>query len=526
MPSDTTEKIKVCATISFHHEHGIFLSYELIAQLGVKKGDPVTIGRHNFFLFETCKNLSEVSPTEEAKAILAAFEDLVAYHYSFLGSYGITERLSLKTMFPFIFNLKGICPDLEVRNDTIFTWIYRNIEDVLIKLDEMAYEIKIPKSVEQELNSSIDGLAKLLRSFYNGANCVMGAAPYLSLNPRNIETAFGLSEIELGYASKFGYDKTLAINPYILYWLISELGSFKQNKLHWNYHDYEISSGRERPRVPINKLIIKTYIPTCELLSIGATQEWTRNYLCQELLNQKQFVLPQDLLLPISCPSIVLKEEYEEEKATTYIEVTPYGPVPYGVVDIPQFTKDTEVYIKFFDFPLFNKKRPIVIDTSALDIARFPYDVKSPFYQAFLAGRLIIIPNIVLYEAKTRYSTKDRERVAKALTRLNQMRGWGFIDDVVQKGQLPEDMRTTRGKMRKKQLEDLFDVIILNTAIENNAILFTNDRELAEFAFLRGVYSISYIGLEDDIRSVIRGHDLEYDKETIVEAVQKYARYN
>ncbi|MGB9693550.1 MAG: hypothetical protein ACPLYF_01760 [Fervidobacterium sp.] len=42
------------AILSFHHEHGLFLGNELMAQLNVEEQQPVSVGQ-NLVLFETVK---------------------------------------------------------------------------------------------------------------------------------------------------------------------------------------------------------------------------------------------------------------------------------------------------------------------------------------------------------------------------------------------------------------------------------------------------------------------------------------
>jgi len=516
--------VRIDGTISFHNEHGVFLSDEFMKKLNIQEGDPVLVTWRGIALYEICKPLSEIDPKNEARAILAAFEDIVSNHYSFLAAYKITERLPWKETLPFAFDIGKICPDLKIKTDSLFTWIYRKLEDILIELDGIPFGAELPRNLRKAIKSQVDELAQTLEDLYHNANCAIGAGPYLSLTLRNLETAFGISEMELSYLSKFGYNKPVAANPYVLYWLINALGYFHRKKLHWNYYNFEIESIKRPSYIPITELMIKAYLPSAEFCPLGAVEKKVRDYLYGRLMKEKPFILPQDVLFPISCPSIVVRAEYEENKTIPFVETTPYGPLPYGTIQIPKFDKETKIIVQFFDFPLFNKKRPVVLDTSALDITRFPYDIKSPFFTAFLKDRTVILPAVVLYEAKTRHSTKDRDKVAKALYRLNQLKSLGFIKDVVKRGHIPESLRITSGK-GKKLLEDLVDAMVLSTAIENNGILFTNDHKLAEFAFSWGVYPISYNGLEDDVRAVVKGNQLKYDKETVIEAVQRYGQY-
>jgi len=514
------EWVKTNGTISIHHEHGVFLDDELMAELNIYRGDPVSVSWHGLVTFEICRSLSDINPRDEAKAIFAAFEDIFSNHYSFLGTYEITKRLPFKAMLPFAFDPAGIYPELAVRRDSFFTFIYRKLEDALIELDGIPAGMKLPERVAQTIDALIDWLAELLEDLYENANCVIGAGTYLSLALRNVEVAFGISEIELSHESKIGYEKPISVNPYVFYWLINDLAYLKKKKISWNYYNFEIRDVHRIPYVSIDKIAVKTYLASEELWPAGANANKIHDYLYEELLKEKPFVSACDLLFPISCPSIVIEEKLKEDEIIPFVDITPFGPLPSGELGVPRISRSTKITIQFFDFPLFNRKKPVVLDTSALDVARFPFSIFSSFFETFLKGRIVIIPSAVLYETKTRCETKDRERVIKALSRLNHMKSWGFIRDVVQKGTIPE----LKIIAKRQRLEDLIDSIVLSTAIENDAILFTNDSKLAEYAFSIGIYAISYYGLEDDIKTVIAEHQGKYDMHTVIEAVQNYGR--
>jgi len=509
------------AILSFHHEHGLFLSDELMARLDVEEQQPISVGQ-NLVLFETVKKISEIKAKDEVKAILASFEDILSNHYSFLASHKITKRLLWREVSPFCFELGDVCPDLKINvKNSLFTYIYRKIEDVMIELDAIPTGGRLPRDISRKINLLQSELEELLEGVYSDAKCIIGGGSFLSLVLKDIEAAFKVSEIELSYISKLGYPRPRSVNPYVLYWLLTNFGYITQRKLFIRHHSLEIINQKEAERIPLTKLRLKTYLPSIELWELGASPEWVKEHLTKELLNQKPFILTQDLLFPLSYPSVVLETE-TKEPMIPFVEATPYGPVPIGGIGIPELKEDTNIMVQFFDFPLFNRSKPIVLDTSAIDVTRFPYDVKSPFFTAFFQGREVIIPNIALFEVKTRLNKENKEKIVKALSRLELMKNYGFIKNIVQKGSMPEILKIL-GKKGKKQREDFLDSIIVNTAIENEAIIFTKDRELAEFAFSRGVLAISYNGLEDDVRTVIRGRQGKLSKPELVETTQKYA---
>ncbi|MHA1632781.1 MAG: hypothetical protein ACTSXC_08265, partial [Candidatus Freyarchaeota archaeon] len=147
------EWLKTNGTISIHHEHGVFLNDELMAELNVAEGDPVSVSWHGLVTFEVCRSLSDINPRDEAKAIFAAFEDILSNHYSFLGRYEITKRLPFKAIHPFIFNPADIYPELAIRENSFFTFIYRKLEDALIELDGIPAGIELPERVLQTIDA-------------------------------------------------------------------------------------------------------------------------------------------------------------------------------------------------------------------------------------------------------------------------------------------------------------------------------------------------------------------------------------
>ena len=507
--------------ISFYHESGVFLSDDLMDRLGVNLNDPIRVVLNGIQSYEPCRKLSEIDLKKEAMAILAAFEELVDNHYSFLSLHKVTDKLLWEVTPFFGFNLGDVHPDFNIKQNSLFVWVYKKLEDLLIDLTTLKEEEIRSAEFRESIDNALDFLIQLLSNYYANVECIIGAGSWLSLRVKDVETAFSVSEIEIGAISRIGYEKPLAVNPYILFWLLNDMGFIKRGKVVFNSNKIEVEPMDKDLIKQARKVVVKVFLASEEDFPIGANKDKVGEYLKNRMLEEKVFILPHDLCFPLSCPSIVSSVELKE--STPYVESTPYGPIHYGELEIPKFTEETEIDIKFYAFPLFNKRVPVVLDSSSIDISRFPYDVKSPFFMSFLYGRTIIIPKAVIYEVKTRYGTKDKKKILEALIRLRQLKNLSFVKDVIFEGEMAKVPRGFGGKMGKKPLEDLIDSLILNTAIETNGILFTNDRELAEYAFLLGVPTISYMGLEDDVRAVIIQNDLKLTKEECIKKVIEYS---
>jgi len=509
------------AAISLYHEHGIFLTDQMIRKFRIEPSDPIKVVLNEVATYELCKRLSEVDPKKEAKALLAAFEAVVRNHCSFLSRYGITNRLVWKATPSFSgFDLGKVHPDFNISKHSLFASIYRKIEDLLIGLDSFSEEQINSASFKKLTNDTLNSLTELLNNYYAKVDCVVGAGTWLSLQMKDIEVAFSVSDFEIGAESKIGYEKPLAVNPYILFWLLNGIGVLDKGKPVFKTYDIEIEPVSAQFVRHAERVVFKVFLASEKDFSVGADEDKVRGYLKDSVLLEKTFFLPHDVCFPLSCPSII--KSVEPREAIPYVEPSPYGSICQELV-IPKFTEETKIDIEFYRFPLFNKRFPVVLDTSSIDISRFPYHIENPFFINFLYERTIAIPRAVIYETKIRYGTKDKVKVLKALMRLRQLKDLGLINDIVLVGEPPRIPRGFGGKRGKKYVEDMIDSLVLDAALETGGVLFTNDRELAEFAFLLGVPTISYVGLEDDIRTVIKQNDL---KLTIDECIKKVREYS
>lgn len=515
---NSTNEIQLKTAISFKNEHGIFLRNKTMKKLKFKKGDTIGIEHAGLIEFEVCREFDEINIQAEATALMALFEVITSDHYVFLSEHGLTEKIVWKSS-PFPFALKEICPGLHVERDSLFVLLYKKIEDALIELDLLDFSQKreIPKATRVKLEESKIFVESMLKKLYDDADCVLGIGSFLSfITMKPLELCFGTCGLPTGRISKL-LNERLLVNPYLLYWVLDACGRIKGGKINFTYPTISIL-GKLESVTPLDSVNLKVYFPSTDLTPWGADATWLNRYIHQSLMREKPYILKHDLLLPFTCPSMVIRLNYRTEAPSDAV-ATPYGQLIIQL-ETPKVMENTKINVEFFDYPLYNKQCPVVLDTSAVDVARFPLRPEDHFFDMFLEGREIIIPSAVLYELRTRYPTQDKRRVSEALTRINCLKSWGFIKDLRYQKSLPLEMiRTVKGK---KKIEDLADFMVLATAIKNKGILFTNDKELGTFAFLNGVYVISYTSLEDDVMRVISEHSGEYSTEDIVEAVQDY----
>lgn len=482
----------------------------------ITKGDAVVVEfpATGVYSFEKCRDFDEIKLEQEAQMLLALFECVCSNHYSFLGRYGITERLESKARPPI--TLAEVYPELNVKTNSPLTMLYRKVEDVTIELDYLSAGEKLGKSLRKQVKDATMELSEELKKFYEKADCVIGAGSSISSQTsKPLETSFGIGDLDIGIESRILEGLKIAANPFVLHWIIDDHCEFIRKKLKWNLMDLAIYPTQAIFETPIEKITIRCYIPSQDITLAGANIGTVVKILGEKLPALKPFILQSDFLLPFSCPSIVL--ELDVTPKMPYLEITPYGYIPELGPTIPKISNLTKIDVKFFDFPRFNRNHPVVLDTSAIDISRFPLSAHSGFYEAFIENRELIIPKVAIHELKTRLRTKDRLKVEKALLRFNKLWTWGFIKNIRIEGTFPE-----LSLVDKKDIEDLRDCMIIDVAKNNNAIVFTNDKELIKLAALMGIYTITFSGLEEDVTSVIRENDLKLTTESAVKEIKEY----
>lgn len=504
------------AAVSFYYEHGIFVKKEDQVKLGIEKGEAAVVEFPvpGVFSFEVCRDLEEIELEQEAKMLLALFEGICDNHFSFLGRYGITERLESRARPPIA--LTEIYPELDVKLNTPFTMLYRKVEDVAIEVDMLSLGEKPSRSLKRKIKNATDELSGELRNFYEKADCVIGAGSYISgQTSKPLETSFGSGELDVGIESRIFEGQKMVVNPFVVYWVIDDHCEFRKRKTSWIFTDLNIFPTEDIFETPIETITAKCYIPSEEITAAGASKDLVEKILKEKLSVLKPFIVQSDFLLPFSCPSIAL--EVDATPKIPALQPTTYGYVPGVGTAIPKISELTKINVKFFDFPRFNRKHPVVLDTSAIDISRFPLSPHSSFFLAFIENRELIIPKVVMHELKTRLRTKDRPKVEKALLRFNKLWTWGFIKNIRFEGTFPELSR-----VNKKDIEDLRDCMILDVARNSNGVIFTNDKDLIKLAALMGIYTITFSGLEEDIITVVRENHLKFTLESAIKKVREY----
>jgi rRNA-processing protein FCF1 len=301
-------------------------------------------------------------------------------------------------------------------------------------------------------------------------------------------------------------------------WVLNDLAILNKNEISWKTLEYQIEKPNKLPVIPIKELKIKCYIPNKEVVETGVTLEDVQGFLRSHLITYKPFVTNFDFLMPFTCPSIALKVIGPRQTSDSLF--TMYGKVVQESDTIYRINEATNFAVEFFPFPRFNKNVPVILDTSAIDFSRLPLSTPfGSFSMAYLNQRVLVIPKTTMHEVKTRLGTPDSTKVQKALARLNNMRSWGLIKDIKIDGEF-----SIVSTAEKKDIENLRDCIILDTAKKLNGILFTNDCELIKLANTLGIYTITFSGLADDVLTVIKDNNLKLTSEQIVEKVKQYGQ--
>jgi rRNA-processing protein FCF1 len=398
----------------------------------------------------------------------------------------------------------------------LHTILQLNDEELNKEIKELKFELI--RKIETVTNK----LADLLKSSLDKADVIIGSGTFFSSTLLPLETAFLTCGIDTGSFTLLNNQREITVNPFLLFWLISS--SFKLS----NNIEIEpsllpvtlIPMGLEEKKIPIRRIKLKVYSPSKLCVeafynSEDDAKQWVKEKFFN-IINFKKYFVGGDFLLPFTSPLRIEEIELSSFEAVPFIDATPYGPIIYkeGLI-IPEISSGTEVEIEFFTNPLYDKTRPLILDTNVISLMAFPYRPESLFFRTFMENREILLPAIAIYELKRKFSVgKERLGIINALNRLTEMHGAGLIKIRVIGEITPESYEVSRTK-NKKNLKaiksDFRDSLILLEAKRQNAILFTNDKSLREIAILLGIPSISYNSLLDDVSEVLM--EKEYVKE-------------
>lgn len=424
------------SAVSFCFQHGIFLKNEDREAMNISIDEPALVAfvKEDFYGYEVCKDFTEINPKKETKMLLSLFEELIGYHFQFLVQQGLTKTTQSTITAAPLFDLY---PELRVKHSNPFAYLYRKVEDALIDLiDEYpnpSKSTRIKSTLQNEVEELTRTLLPSLSNYYEEADCAVGIGSFISsqMCQKPIEFTFGIGEMDFGNRSRIQKGEVITANPFLLEWVIDEISQLKRKELVWRSVETKIENpSQERiPVVPMKKLKARCYVPSKELLENGIDEVSMEIALRNFLIDSKPFAVNFDFLLPFVCPSIVLEVQGpEDQKNEQSKRFTLYGSIPQAPDVIYQINDETKIEVDFFKFPRFNKRCPVVLDTGSIDISRLPLsNPAGSFFEAYLEGRVLIIPLAVLYELKTRLRSPDGAKVQKALSRLNNLLTWGLL---------------------------------------------------------------------------------------------------
>ena len=501
---------------SFRHEHGIFLSEDILTKYNLKIGEPAAFNIGDYRMVEVCARLGKISDDaieSEARSLLSIFEAMEYGSFSFLSMYGMSKRFGgIKQAIPI---LGDIYPEFRINETGTFCCLYREVEDLLFEYGKE--EDKRSKDLGDKVDNTVTALSKYLKSYYEGIDCVVGNGAFLSRCPLNLDIAYALQGFNGGRYSEIG-EEGLHVNPYLMYWLISDITEFEKKSLKFTNNEmYDLKPVDLRKVRTIKSLKCRVFVSITDIdPSSRVHREQIDGRIRSVLSFEKPYLYPADFITPFTSPAIVI---FEEEEGGDRWLLSSYG--DYVSRGFPaRVEKSTEIHIEFFDFPLHNKNVPVILDTSAIDASRFPISLAGPFYEIFLEDREIIIPKSALWEVKKRLKTEDGKRVEKVLKQLQDLKSWRAIRKLEISGGFPQFFISE--ERIKEQYGDFIDCLILDVAIKNNGILYTNDADLQKMAILSGVFAVAFEGMEQDVCTVIGGNDFQL---TIHQAIEKVREY-
>jgi len=483
-------------------------------------------------------DVNEISPEQEARALISLFEDLVVGHHEFLSDYHFTDKLpytgvGLRTYRPYEC-LQRLSEDFKLDSEaSSFAILYRELEDELIGLSYLSMDEPIPPSLKGKLDNKISILSRILESYYSKAHFIIGLADYFSIRNKPYETAFGFTPPALPTLSHIweNGERFITMNPFMLYWLIEDIFIVRNGYLKPRYLKLGFKDVSNIPNVTLESLEIRTYVPSSKLFHYTVSDERIKESIMNQIIKTKPYVLPQDIIFPSSIPARVVKLRLKQTEVLPVQEPTPYGIIELPYPHPPLIEKSTDLKIEFFKYPLFNSDVPVVLDTSAIDISRFPYSSGSMFTIRFLKNRRILLPKVVLYELKRRMRKDvDRKKVQRALFRLSQFRNTGIINlEITGDSYFPSPKLCNKYEKSRKyssfeeDVKDYRDTLVLISAIEEGALLFTNDEDLRDMAIACGIYTIWYNGLEDDILYCVKKYNYKLPVSGLIKIVKEYS---
>jgi|GEM_PF-2318885 rRNA-processing protein FCF1 len=547
--------VKVKAFISLNNEHGLFVKDGVFEGLSNSDFVIVRFPITSKYIIERISNFSELNLEEESKMLISLFDALASQHYYFLSEFEFTEKVEWKPkQYDFLSKLNPYFDINKGRREyKAFKELYNLVENLFLDFTmslrsngKEPYELFVKR--DEEFVGLLEGVSNLfmneIANAYTKADVVIGCGTFISLADFPVDLAFQYSGFDVGELSYTSTKKLVTVNPFIFYWLITSFFQCKNGTAVPSYIPIEINNIPPTVQFSnVKELKIRTYNPSEKISKVFISKkgiEFIIENLRDTVFSHNPIVHLGEFLTPFTSPSVVLEVDTEEtEEDLPFVQSTPYGQVIYEQFALPKIVDKTQFHVELFDNPLYNKNRPLVLDTNILDIGAFPFISDSPFFKTFVSHREVVIPSIVVYELKRKFQiSREKRKVIRALMRLQDFKSVNSIKLTIS-GELSEEAATNElltqlaikenknDKGIKDVRRDVRDSMILLEAIRREAVLFTNDKELRILATLLGVPTISYNSLHDDVLSIVsklcRERHGKVDKKEIVKYVKEYA---
>jgi len=399
------------AFVSLCLEHGIYAKKTIMEEVGVSEGDFVSIttsfGARGFTI-ERMGGMLSLKPRDEAYMLLSLFDILAMNHYYFLTEFGFTRQVSwIPKQYDYVIDVE---PAFELLNSNsrehkAFKSLYSMVEDrfldmamllraeagvdlydILLAEDESLAELK--STVMEAVNSVANEVEAIFEEAFQGTDLVIGSGTFFSIMPLPLETAFSISGVDTTSSALPDCKREIAVNPFLLYWLLTKIFCSKGSELSPNYIPVKIEQveGLKERESTVKMLKLRTYSPSKLYVETFYHSEDAAIQQVQEKLfnifSIKPYIIPGDFLAPFTSPSIVRELElvgYEGEGPYRgpFVDATPYGLVLYKGTMIPKITHGTQVRVEFFTNPLYDKTRPLILDTNVISMTASPTKLRA-----------------------------------------------------------------------------------------------------------------------------------------------------
>ena len=242
------------------------------------------------------------------------FDALASQHYYFLSEFEFTENIEWRPkQYDFLSKLNPYFDINKRRKEyKAFKELYNLVEDLFLNftmsLRANGLEpCELSAKGDKEFVKLVESVSSLFKDniaiWYDKADVVIGCGTFISLTDFPLDLAFQYSGIDVGQCSYTSTQKPVTVNPFMLYWLITSFFQYKNGIVIPNYVTVEIDN------IP----------PTVQFLNVKELKIHTYN------------------------PSEIVSKVFISAKGAEFIK---------------------EYLKELFDNPLYNKNKPLVLDTN------------------------------------------------------------------------------------------------------------------------------------------------------------------